>query len=115
MEIFSEVELNRFDQIGISSDSPLHLACYEGNIEEVKMMLDSSLNVDIKGDIGNTPLHEAVINSHLEIVKLLLRAGANPTLVNNYGDTVFDFVEQPSGAIITKILTESSRNWAERH
>lgn len=91
---FSDVALERPDQLGMDSESPFHIACYSGNIDEVQIFLDCGVDLNVKGDIGGTPLHDAVLGGRVEIVKLLLSAGANKTLKDDYGDTPYDIAQR---------------------
>ena len=90
---FTEVELERPDQLGMDSESPFHMACYSGNIDEAQVILDCAVDLNLKGDIGGTPLHDAVLGGRVEIVKLLLSAGADRTL---------DFIINQYNTVITK-------------
>ncbi|TAN65984.1 MAG: ankyrin repeat domain-containing protein [Methylobacter sp.] len=92
MDSFENVDLFRFDQAGIDEETPLHIASYRGDIDDLITMLGTNVDVNVRGDIGNTPLHNAALKKHKEIVLALLNAGANPTIRNDYGDSAIDFV-----------------------
>ena len=57
----------------VSGETPLHVACRNGNFTKVTKILEYE-NVDINSrDYNNwTPLHEAVSNGQLQCVNVLL-------------------------------------------
>jgi hypothetical protein len=61
---------------GCSLSSPIHRASATGNLQSVKSLVKTGIDVDSYW-AGETALSNAVINRHLEIVKYLISAGAN--------------------------------------
>ncbi|XP_074104169.1 L-asparaginase isoform X2 [Cotesia typhae] len=59
------------------SRTVLHIACCEGDIKLVRVLLEMGANVHIKDRFDRTPLTEAVENDHHEIIKLLRQCGAH--------------------------------------
>ena len=60
----------------------LHLACYEGYTEIVRMLLDAGADPNSGGETGDlTPL---MVTRSTEIASMLLDAGADITLRSNY-------------------------------
>ena len=49
----------------------LHLACAEGRLECVKLLLDAGAEKDAVDRFGRTPLHEAVLNAKDDVIGLL--------------------------------------------
>jgi hypothetical protein len=86
----------------------LIVACEEGHVQVVNMMLKAGANPNevesTEDSDGCTPLISACKENHAEVVQLLLDAGADPTLKNEKGetalviqlDTVAKFVEDPN-------------------
>lgn len=64
-----------------SSDgwTPLHLACFFGNLSTVEMLLDLGAKVMVRSAnaMHNTPLHAAAASRNHEICALLLSSGAD--------------------------------------
>jgi len=63
--------------------TPLHYACYNGNMELVDMLLDAagSKAANITNDVGFTPLFYAAQQGHIDICKKLIDMhGADPTI-----------------------------------
>ncbi|RDH84503.1 MAG: hypothetical protein DIZ80_03215 [endosymbiont of Galathealinum brachiosum] len=56
-------------------------AVINGDIKQVKALLESGSKPDVFNVDGITPLHMAVYNENSEIVKDLLKKGANPNLI----------------------------------
>jgi hypothetical protein len=65
----------------------LHRAIISGDIEKVKSILSSGVDVNARNTINGTPLHTAVDKQRKEIVQLLLEKNADVNLVNNARQT----------------------------
>lgn len=66
-------------------ETKLHVACINGNIEEVEKLLAAGHPTDVKDHCGWTPLHEAANHGFVEIAELLIKSGAN---VNDPGGSM---------------------------
>eukprot|EP01130_Rhizamoeba_saxonica_P005192 TRINITY_DN2079_c0_g1_i1.p1 TRINITY_DN2079_c0_g1~~TRINITY_DN2079_c0_g1_i1.p1 ORF type:complete len:629 (-),score=115.50 TRINITY_DN2079_c0_g1_i1:72-1925(-) len=61
--------------------TPLLMAARNGNIETVKLLLESNnILVDTLNTKGETPLFKAIQYSHKDVARLLLLRGANPSV-----------------------------------
>ena len=58
-------------------DTPLCLACDEGHVEVVALLLEKGAKVNTKDEDKNTPLHLACQKGHVGVVDLLLTNGAS--------------------------------------
>jgi len=56
----------------------LHLAVKSGNIEMIKSLLKSGLNIEDKAKTKITPLQMAILYQNVKVVKFLIEHGANP-------------------------------------
>ena len=65
----------------------IHEAAWTGNIELIKELIDSDIDVNVKRDRGETPLHIAARFSHYEVAKLLISNGADVNVRNDSGLT----------------------------
>ena len=65
-------------------------AAGNGDIEEVRELLESGVNPNIRDVFGFTPILLAIDNGHVDTVELLLNAGANLNRRDNLGYTVID-------------------------
>ncbi|XP_008553590.1 transient receptor potential channel pyrexia [Microplitis demolitor] len=56
----------------------LLVACWLGQVEVVKVLLQRCSNISVRDGHGRTPLHLAACAGHVEIIEILLKHGANP-------------------------------------
>lgn len=103
---FEHLQLNSPNQLGIDEDSPFHLACYRGDIDDVNIMIAAGADLNIRGDIGNTPLHYAVLKQRLSVIEALLIAGAKHDLSNDYDDTPLDIAKRGGNQNIILLLDQ---------
>ena len=55
-------------------------AVRNGDIENVKLLLDNGIDINIRDRFGGTALNLASSGDHTDIVRLLLDRGANPNI-----------------------------------
>lgn len=106
---FEDVDLQKADQLGMDEESPLHMACYQGHTEEVREMISSGIDINVRGDIGSTPLHEAVLGGHAEVIKVLLNNGASLDSKNDYGETPLELAETQGNQDVITALTNKGK------
>lgn len=58
-------------------EEELLIACYRGQLSEVKKILSNGISPNFIGLVGSTPLIAAVSNNHVEVVEYLLGHGAD--------------------------------------
>ena len=75
------------NQPGNQSETALHLAAEQGNVEVVKILLAHQANVHAKNIQGRTPLHLAAYDGKPEIIQLLLDHNASIEAKDNQGQT----------------------------
>ncbi|XP_046560343.1 uncharacterized protein LOC124269370 [Haliotis rubra] len=69
------------------ADADLHAACREGNLAEVKRILDTGrADINCRGVLGMTPVMEAAQWGHRDVVEFLVSRGADVSLVDDDGD-----------------------------
>ena len=68
------------------SSTPLHRAAQNGNIEEVRRLLENGADVNAQANNGSTPLHAAAEEGQREVVQLLLDGGADIEVRDMFGD-----------------------------
>jgi serine/threonine protein kinase/ankyrin repeat protein len=93
--------------------SLLHNAVLNNNIQIVKLLIKSKVNIDIKDRHGLTPLYYALgvyastsTNKDTTILKILIANGADVSIKNNYGQTAFCYLVKDNKKDILKILIE---------
>jgi|GEM_PF-4510839 len=92
----------------------LHWAAREGQLTNVRSLLDKGYDVDARDSKGKSPLHEAVSNGHLDITKLLLERGANVDARESGGGSPLHAAVSNGHLDITKLLLERGANVAAR-
>lgn len=65
----------------------LHYACYSGNVDIVKFLLDNGAGKDLVDNEGDTPLHKAVENEQDSVVRELCKRGVNKDIKNKERQT----------------------------
>ncbi|CAM9907256.1 unnamed protein product [Ectocarpus fasciculatus] len=75
-----------------NSNSALHLACGNGHVETVKVLVAASASVNAGNSYGNAPIHAALMGGHRAVVELLLESGAEAQWTNNKGSTLLHFL-----------------------
>ena len=62
----------------------LRIACTNGNVKIVKLLLDQGFDVNIRNNLGETPLQCACKNGHDQVVALLCQQPSIDVNVRNY-------------------------------
>lgn len=75
-----------FKTINVDGFSPLLLACYRGNNEVAKLLIETGCDINQKSSMG-TPLMAAVVKGNAAIVQYLLLKNANVNLTDENGTT----------------------------
>ena len=69
-------------------DEPvLHEAAKNGNLSEVRELLDAGIDVNSINGEGATPLHWAAFKGHIDVARLLLKRGAKVNALTKKGST----------------------------
>ena len=108
-------------KLGVSGDKYLiHKTANIGNVERVKQLLSSGVDIELRNNAGGTPLHAASANGRIEVVKLLISKGANVNAQNIQGGTplnlaigrnhreVADFLRQNNGKTLAELKADKS-------
>lgn len=100
---------NCINEINENGFSPLILACYKGNTEVAKFIINKKVTIDYVSDEG-TALMAAVVRGKNELVKLLLENNANPNLTNLNGTTALMYATQFKNSELVKLLLHYKAN-----
>lgn len=76
------------------SDTPLMVACSQGNTEMVKVLLQSGVSPDQQDIFKNTALFCAMRTRNFHLIEDLIQSGANVHLKNIWGQTIFDIAKE---------------------
>lgn len=82
-------EVNELDRFG---QTALHIACYEGHIDIVRILIRKMANLNVQDKNGWSPLHSAASVGHLEICELLIIEGADPGLQVCSNSALYKFI-----------------------
>lgn len=93
--------------ISEARQSPIHLACYLGNLLAVEQLILAGVNCDLQDQMGFTPIMLAVLEGHISIVALLIKNQVNLSLSDVDGCTVADYALL-SGSSNLRYLIEGS-------
>lgn len=80
LEVLEEVIAKKPSIVNVTDSdgyTPLHKACYNNNVEMVKLLLRHGANLEARTELGWTPLHSACKWNNAECVALLLQHGAD--------------------------------------
>ena len=98
-----------FNTVNKDGYSPLILACYHGNVEMAKFLIQNKGDVNGSSKMG-TPLMAAVVKKNLEIVKLLLEAKADVNIADPNGTTALMYATMFKSYDIVKLLVAAKAN-----
>ena len=66
-----------FSLSAFTSAEPLNVAAKEGNLDEVKRLIEEGANIEVRDVSKSTPLYNAVDGGNREVVEFLISKGAN--------------------------------------
>ena len=75
-------------------ETPLHIACFVGNVECAELLLQAGADVNSADSDQWTPLHWAVEQNHHDVVRCLLTQKAHVNLALPSGKTALDLAVQ---------------------
>lgn len=81
-----------------------------GNLARVKELVESGVDVNVKGNDGKPLLILAVIKNHIDIVKYLVEKGAHVNAKDDEGMTVLMYATANNRVDIAKYLVEKGAN-----
>jgi ankyrin repeat protein len=82
---FAEGEAPTPEYKNLLGEPVIFSAAHNGDLEALRLLLESGANVNSRGEYGNTPLHEAIEACQFEAARYLLLNGANPNIENAEG------------------------------
>ncbi|MBU8851466.1 MULTISPECIES: ankyrin repeat domain-containing protein [Priestia] len=97
--------LNAFNSDGWT---PLHLACYFGQMDSAELLLSlgADIHIQAKNSNENMPLHAAVANKQIQAVDLLLTKGADVNAKQSGGWTSLHEASLLGDETMIKLLIE---------
>ncbi|CAH0047285.1 unnamed protein product [Clonostachys solani] len=88
--------------------SPLHRACFDGNMAIIEAMFESGASITARDIRGRTLVYSASWNGKVEVVKTLLQKGGQQQLdaVNDYGWTPINVAADGGHLEVVRLLVE---------
>jgi len=96
----------------------LCLACQEGKLDTIKLLIERGANVNHKTDLGSTPLHSAaacIAPSRVEVLEYMLSKGALPDVQDTKGNTPSHFAAFRGNGDFIPILLEAGADAAVKN
>ena len=87
--------------------SPLILACYHGNKEVVKFLIDKVHSINSTSNYG-TPLMAAIVKGDIEIIEMLLSRNAATNIADVNGTTAMHYAVMFKNYEAIKLLLEAN-------
>lgn len=85
----------------------LHVVVSRGNVEVIKSLLDSGIDINIRNSKQQTPAHIAANTGNKEVLKLLISSGADINARDKNGNTPLHFASSKGRKKIVEILLEN--------
>ena len=71
--------------IGISSQTPLHIAIEKNATKNViNLLIEKGANIEAIDYLGRTPIFNAIEQNNIEVIEILIRYNANLKTIDNY-------------------------------
>jgi ankyrin repeat protein len=83
-------EVTSPNSTNVLGDTPLHVAAVWGDINAIRILVESGAILDAPGEYGYTPLHDAIGQGNVEAALLLAAFGARLDTPNDDGRTPLD-------------------------
>ena len=104
-----KVNPNAFKTVNSDGFSPLTLACYKGNNEVAKFLVENGCDINQKSSMG-TPLMAAVVKGNVEIVMLLLNKKVEVNVADSNGTTALLYATIFKNKEIVSLLIKANAN-----
>jgi len=113
-------ELKKYLRQGVDVDilgeydcTPLHYACREGNVEMLKLLINSDADVNKRSNYSTVyPIFDALSSFNdkniLSIVKLLINKGVNIDSVDSFGNTFFHYAVEKENVELIQLFIDSN-------
>jgi ankyrin repeat protein len=91
--------------VNVDGYSPLILACYRGNNEVAKLLIETGCDINGSSKMG-TPLMAAIVKGNTEIAKFLIEKKADINKIDDNGTTALIYAVQFNNTTILNLLLE---------
>jgi len=94
-----------FNTVNDAGYSPLILACYRGNNEVAKFLIENGSDINGTSSMG-TPLMASIVKGNAEIATLLIKHKADVNITDANGTTALMYAVQFKNIPLTKLLLD---------
>ena len=94
--------------------SPLHYACYYGNIKCVNLLIDHNVDINLHDKNGNSALFYASFHGHLPCISSLIKNNAKILDINSDGRTALHGASWCGSLRACEILLESNSSLLDK-
>ena len=101
-----EKDTNVINKINKSGYSPLTLACYYGNNEVAKYLIENIKDINSNSGYG-TALMAAVVKKNVELTRFLLEHKADPNIADSNGTTAMHYAVIFENLELVKLLVKA--------
>mmetsp|Transcript_18517 Transcript_18517/g.71491 ORF Transcript_18517/g.71491 Transcript_18517/m.71491 type:complete len:998 (+) Transcript_18517:179-3172(+) len=98
----NKADVNAINEFG---ESPLHTACWKGNIYSVQFLLNNHANVNKLNHKKETPLHWAVRRAKPDLTQVLMGYGADPFIASGNGSTPMELAIEANQQSLVQLMT----------
>jgi ankyrin repeat protein len=98
------------DIVDGSGSTPLLLAATHDDVAQVRQLLKTGANPNVRNKLETTPLLEASFHSNADIIKALLDAGADPNAAGADGQTPLMLVARGTNVAAATMLLDKGAN-----
>ncbi|MGL2965680.1 ankyrin repeat domain-containing protein [Flavobacterium sp. XGLA_31] len=100
---------NAFKTVNKEGFSPLTLACYRGNNDVAKYLIETGCDINQNSSMG-TPLMAAIVKGNNEITRYLLEKNANVNLTDANGTTALMYAVMFKNKEVVMLLLQKKAN-----
>eukprot|EP00466_Bigelowiella_natans_P009599 jgi/Bigna1/143987/aug1.83_g18695 len=86
----SDVAFGNAKNYLLHGETPLHIAAEHGRVDEMRRLIKTKADLEVKEHRGWTALHCAARESHMDAVRCLVECGAEVSAKSKHGSTPFD-------------------------
>ena len=97
-----------------SGSTPVLIAASNNDVAQVRQLLKSGANPNVRNKLDTTPLLEAAFHANTEIIKALLDAGADPNAAGADGQTPLMLVARSTNVAAARMLIDKGANLKAR-
>jgi ankyrin repeat protein len=98
-----KTDAKAFNTTNSNGFTPLILACYRGNNEVAKILIENNCDINVKSEMG-TALMASIVKGNNEIALLLINKKADVNLTDAQGTTALMYAVQFKNIDLVKLL-----------